>query len=169
MTLEQHPGSNQTIVSPLRTRWWKILLALSLAANLMIVGLAIGHRFGDGRGEHMKGGGYAQLVPRRFFAGLPRERRRELFEVFKQDMEGLRGLRGQADATSLRIADALEKQPYDPAVVQQAVVEFATGSQSLAAKGSAIVTNLVAKLTPEERAQLAAALRESDHDRKQSD
>ncbi len=148
------------------SRWWKVLLFVSLVANLLMVGAAIGHRmWGDDRGR-MAGQGYVQLVPRAFFADLPAARRRELLDGLRQDMDSLRDLRSQSDATSLRMADALEKQPFDIAAVQQAVADFATGSQSLAGKGATIVTNLVEKLTPEERAKLAAAIRDRDKRRR---
>jgi hypothetical protein len=162
MTLEQQPETNKPQVTQRHSRWWKVVLALSLAANLLVAGIAIGHRVRGGDMGRMGGNGYVQLVPRKFFAELPRERRRELMGVFRQDMDGLRGLREQADAASLRIADALEKQPFDAALVRQTVSDFATGGQSLAAKGSVIVSNLIEKLTPEERAQLAAAIRDRD-------
>jgi uncharacterized membrane protein len=159
MTTEIQP----TTPVPRRSRWWNLLFGLSLAVNLAFAGVLIGHRvFGGPQGR----GAYMQLLPREFFGGLPHERRRELMTMMKLEMNSLRELRGQADATSLRIADALEKQPFDPALVQQAVSEFATGSQSLAARAPVIVANIVSKLTPEERKQLAKSIRERDLRRK---
>jgi hypothetical protein len=160
MTMDQQPKQQSLIVPQLRSRWWSLLLALSLCANLLVAGIAIGHRVWGGPPDRA---GYLQLLPRKFFADLPRSRRHELMSVLK---DGMGGMREQADITSLKIADALEKQPYDPALIQQAVTDFATGNQGLATKGSALVTNLAAKLTPEERAQLAAAIRERDQQRK---
>jgi Heavy-metal resistance len=161
MTMDQQQKA--LALPQLRSRWWTVLLAASLCANLLIAGIAIGHRVWGGPPDRA---GYLQLLPRKFFADLPRARRHELMSVLRDSMKGMRGLREQADITSLKIADALEKQPYDPAIIQLAVTDFATGSQGLAAKGSALVTDLVAKLTPEERAQLAAAIRERNEQRK---
>ncbi len=142
-----------------RSRWWGALLALSLGLNFLVAGAVIGHRIWGGPPDRA---GYLQLLPRKFFADLPRQRRQELLSTLKEGMEGMKGLREQANVASLRIADALEKEPFDPAAVQQAVTDFAIGSQGLATKGSALVTSIVAKLTPEERLQLAAAIRERD-------
>jgi uncharacterized membrane protein len=162
MTNDQQPTTNLSRMPQLRSRWWSALLALSLAANLLIVGAAIGHRvWGDAEGRRF-GDNYVRLVPRKFFAELPMQRRRELMDVVRQDMDGLRNIREQGGITILHVADALEKQPYDPALVQQAVTEFATGSQSLAGKGANILIHLVEKLTPDERVQLASAIRERD-------
>jgi uncharacterized membrane protein len=162
MTTESQPAP----YVPKRSRWWSLLLGLSLAVNLAFGGVLIGHRvFGGPQGR----GAYMQLLPREFFGSLPHERRRELMDMMKQDLNGLRELRGQADVASLRIADALEKQPFDPALVQQAVSEFATGSQSLAARAPVIVANIVRKLTSDERLKLAKSIRDREQKRKKRD
>jgi Heavy-metal resistance len=163
MTMDQQSKPKFLTMLQLRSKWWTVILAVSLCANLLVAGIVIGHRVWGGPPDRA---GYMQLLPRKFFADLPRARRHELMSVLKDSMESMRGLREQADITSLKIADALEKQPYDPALIQQAVTDFATGSQGLAAKGSALVTDIVTKLTPEERAQLAAVIRERDQQRK---
>ena len=162
MTNDQQPATDVSRMPQLRSRWWSVLLAFSFAANLLIVGVAIGNRIWGDAGGHRFGGNYVRLVPRKFFAELPMQRRHELMDVVRQDMDGLRDIREQGGITILHVADALEKQPYDPALVQQAVTEFATGSQSLAGKGANILVHLVEKLTPEERAKLASAIRERD-------
>jgi hypothetical protein len=163
MTDEQQAKPASGEIPQVRSRWWSALLALSLAANLLVAGIAIGHRVWGGPPDR---GGYLQLLPRKFFADLPRQRRHELMGFMNEGGGGMRDLRDQADITSLQIADALEKLPFDPSAVQRAVSDFATGRQGLAAKGSAIITNLVSKLTPEERAQLAASIRQRDQQRK---
>lgn len=163
MTSEQPTTTGFSRFPQMRSRWWSVLLAVSLLANLLVAGVIIGHGVRSGQPDR---GGYFQLLPRKFFSELPRQRRFELMGVLKDGFDGMKGLRDQADITSLQIADALEKQPFDPAAVQQAVTDFATGRQGLATQGSNVITNLVSKLTADERAQLAASIRERDQQHK---
>jgi hypothetical protein len=46
--------------------------------------------------------------------------------------------------------------------VRKTVTDFSTGTESLAAKGGDIVMQIVTELTPDERKQLAAAIRARD-------
>ena len=144
----------------LKSRWWTLLLGLSLMVNLLIGGLAIGFRMGDGPVERIAGITYIQLIPRSFLWGLPHERRHELMEIVRSRSEELRDLRMKSQNAPLKLAEALEMETYDPATVRAAVDAFTTGSESLAAGGGNVVIEIVSKLTPEERKLLAASIRE---------
>jgi uncharacterized membrane protein len=144
----------------LRSRWWTLLLGLSLMVNFLIGGIAIGSFFHDDPVERITGASYIQLIPRRFLAELPRERRRELMDIVHQRGDELRHLREHSFAAPTQLADALSHDPYDPALVKAAVEAFTTGSESLAAGGGAVVEEIVAKLTPDERQALASAIRD---------
>lgn len=142
------------------SRWWTALLGASLMLNLLIGGMAIG-RFAGGRNmERLAGVSYVQLVPRRFLQDLPRERRHELMEVLRQNRPELRSLREASEANSIKLADVLEKEPFALEDVSRTVRDFATGTESLAARGGDVVVQIVAKLTPSERKALALAIRE---------
>jgi Heavy-metal resistance len=167
----QPPASSgwSRYVPVLRSRWWTGLLALSLMANLLVGGIALGHRFGPERGERLMGASAAQLVPRKFFMELPPERRRELLGDVRTNMRDLRGLRDGSSPAVLQIADTLAAEPFDQTRFRQAVDAYATGPDSLSVRGATIINGLIAKLTPEERQQLARAMRDRAAGRKRRD
>lgn len=144
----------------LTSRWWTVLLGLSLMVNLLVAGMALGHRFAERRDERLTGASYIQLIPRGFLAGLAPDRRKELMDIVRQNRDGLRDLRRTSEAVAPKLADALVAEPFDLAVVKSTVDGFTTGSESLAARGGAIVTEIVSRLTPEERQALAQAIRD---------
>lgn len=164
MTIDSTPSGSEPAarrwLPQLRSPWWTVLLGLSLMLNLLVAGVVLGHRFVDGPPDRLIGASYVQLVPRRFLAELPRDRRRELMELVRNNRDSLRQLRGQSEAVGLKLADVLVAEPFDIARVQSTVDEFAASSQGLAAKGGAIVTEMVSRLTPDERELLADAIRD---------
>ncbi len=158
-TIPPEPAKRQWLPR-LRSRWWTLLLGLSLMANLLVGGLAIGHFASGGAPERIAGITYIQLIPRSFFHELSFERRREFMKLIRERSKDLRNLRDAANAAPVKLADALELPVFDLAAIQTAVYGFTTGSGSLAASGGNLVTEIVGKLTPEERKLLAAAIRE---------
>ena len=147
-------------IPELRSPWWAVLLVLSLMANLVIGGAAIGAR--------MKGGGWqmalmenrAQLLPRKFFAELPHERRRELMDMFKAKKDQFAQGREAADAISLKFAELLEQPDFDQIKIKAVINDFTSGVTSFATQGQDVILDIVAKLTPDERKNLAANIRE---------
>ena len=144
----------------LKSRWWTLLLGLSLMVNLLIGGMVVGRLSGRGDMERLAGVSYVQLIPRRFLQELPRERRKEMMEIIRQNRPDLRNLREASEASSVKLADVLEKENFSLDDVRGTIREFTTGTESLAAKGGDVVVDIVAKLTPEERKTLATAIRE---------
>ena len=155
--------TNNKIISAipaLKSKWWTVILVLSLMANLLIAG-AIGARFT--RGHEMgggKGSNFVQLIPRKFLDELSSSRRHELMSILRGNRGEFRNMRASANAAALELAIALEKPNYDSAAVQTVIDKFSTGRESLAAKAGAVVTDIIAKLTAEERMKLAAAIRD---------
>jgi uncharacterized membrane protein len=162
MTIENQTPVKKSWLPQLQSRWWTALLGLSLMLNLAVGGLIFGDRMGNARMERLSGASYVQLIPRSFFRELSRERRQELMQIVKDSREDLRGLRSQYEGTSLKLAEALEKDVFAPEEVQQAVTAFSTGTESLAAKGGDVVIEIVSQLTPDERKLLAQAIRKRD-------
>jgi uncharacterized membrane protein len=147
-------------VPKLKSRWWTGLLGLSLMLNLLVGGLALGHRFGPERAERMAGANLIQLVPRKFIADLPRDRRRELLKIVREAGKPFRDGPRHPAAQAVELAKVLEMEPYDAVVAKAAVDGFALGPDSTAARSSAIVWTVIAALTPEERKALAVAIRD---------
>jgi uncharacterized membrane protein len=146
----------------LRSRWWTGLLGLSLMLNLLVGGLVAGHMLSSGRMERLSGASYVQLIPRNFFRMLPADRRGQLMQIVRDSREDLRNLRAASEATSIKLAEVLEKETFSIDDVRQSVTDFSTGTESLAARGGDVVIKIVAQLTPEERKKLAQAIRERD-------
>jgi hypothetical protein len=144
----------------LNSKWWKALFVVSLMLNLAVVGMIVGAKLqGFGPGDRLMGASYVQLIPRKFFHDLTRDRRNELMKFVRDNRDDFRSLRAAADGTSLKLADALERETFSLDEVKSTVNEFATGTQSLAARGGDVVVKIVEQLTPEERKDLAAAIR----------
>ncbi len=147
----------------LRSRWWTGLLGLSLMANLLVAGAVIGHAIHPERYENGGRASFAQLVPRKFFMDLPGPRRKELMQNLRNSRDEMKNLRAGFQVTALKLADALDAENYDAAIVKTVIDNFTTGSESLAGRGGAVVEDLISKLTPDERKQLAAAIRDKEN------
>jgi uncharacterized membrane protein len=154
---------------PSRSKWWKLLLIISLMANLLVAGAAVGHFFkGRHFGEPMQQN-FVQLIPRKFFDDLSNDRRRELMQVLRENRDDFKNMRQKSGAAALQLATALESPTYDSAAIRGVIDDFSTGRESLAGKAGAIVFEVINKLTPEERKQLAASIRDrSAHDWKKN-
>jgi uncharacterized membrane protein len=159
-TTDTSPRGLARFLPQLRSRWWSALLIASLMLNLLVGGIAIGNFAINGPPDRLMGASYVQLIPRRFFQELPRERRRELMDIVRANRTDLRELRKASEDSAIKLADVLEKETYAEADVITVISAFSTGSESLAAKGGAVVLDIIRKLTPEERKLLAASIRE---------
>jgi uncharacterized membrane protein len=145
-------------IPQLASRWWTVVLAISLMANLLIVGLGLGHRFGPHRGEMMPRQEMMQLIPKKFISELPNERRREIMDFLRGNKNELKSLRDAAQENALKLAAALEN--YNTENVKSVIETFTTGTSSLAAQRGVILNELITKLTPDERKSLATAIKE---------
>jgi uncharacterized membrane protein len=163
MTNIQPSGPDRLSFLPrLQSRWWSLVLGLSLMLNLLVGGIVLGGVFGHGRSERLAGISYVQLMPRNFLQQLPRERRATLMQIVRDNREDLRALRKVHDGNSLKLADVLEKETFSIEDVRQAVTAFSTGTESLAARGGEVVVKIVSELSPDERKLLAKAIRDRD-------
>lgn len=143
----------------LRSRWWTVLLIASLGINLLIAGIVAGRMVNGPPGPGIPQG-FGQLVPRKFFGDLPRERREELMALIRDNRDEFKAMREQAQATALKLADVLDDANYDPEKAKAVIAEFTTGANSLAARGSSVSMVLLDKLTHDERVLLASAIRD---------
>lgn len=155
------PQSGPTAPASSRTRRWLVpLLVASIAFNLVVVGAALSGHFWPHHGERSGFNRSSDLMPRQFFHALDDERREELVAVFRarrpEFREEYRALRGASAA----LADALEREPFDPQAVQAAIAEHTRRSHRLVDLGATVVGNLAEALTAEERHALAEAIRQ---------
>ncbi len=140
--------------------WTMFLLVASLAVNLVIAGAAGMRYFYPERLERWSGASFTQLLPRRFLSDLPDDRRREFLDLLKSRREVFRQSRLGMRDVALRFAEALERNPYDEAQVTLAIQDFTTLSTQMVDSGTLVTLQIVQKLTPGERLQLAQRVRE---------
>ncbi len=145
---------------PRRSKWWQALLIGSLALNLLIGGAVVTRMFVHGGPDRLMGVSYAQLIPRRFFVEMPRDRRKVLLDILKKYRDDFRSDRDASEQSAVKLADAIVAVPYDIEKVKAVVNEFASQNGKLAARGGDAALDILAVLTPQERQLLAAAIRD---------
>jgi uncharacterized membrane protein len=150
----------QNAVPVLRSKWWTVLLVLSLMANLLIAGAIVGRIIHMREfGGSMKGS-VVQLIPRTFFKQLPDARQKELLTMLRENRDEFKTMREASSEAALDLATALENQTYDAAAVKASIEKFVAGRETMATKASALVIDFVDKLTPAEKKLLADAIRD---------
>lgn len=150
---------------PKRSKWWQILLIASLAINLLIGGAVVARMVTHGGPDRIMGASYAQLIPRRFFAEMPRDRRKVLLDILKKYRDGFKGERDASEQVAVKLADAIG-EPYDVEKVKLVINEFTAQNGKLAAKGGAAALEMLAVLTPAERQLLASSIRDRANKKK---
>lgn len=140
-------------------RWLLGLLVASLAFNLFVIGAAVAERLWPERAESMRTPRVTELLPRNFFVGLDRERRDELKVVFQERRQTFRDERRALREAAQHVADALGQEPYDSELVRRAITEYGDANRKLVDLGLAVTQDLVERLTPEERRELADHIR----------
>ena len=142
------------------SRWWSALLIASLALNLFIGGaMATRYLTRDGP-QRFIGASYAQLIPRRFFAEIPGDRRRVLLDILREYRKDFRAERQGTETVAAKLADVLVSEPYDVEKVKLVVSEFAGQSGKLAVRGGDAALDIIGRLSPDERKILADAIRD---------
>jgi Heavy-metal resistance len=119
----------------LKSRWWTMLLGVSLMLNLLVGGMIVGRLSGHGDVERLAGVSYVQLIPRRFLQELPHDRRKEMMEIIRQNRPDLRNLREASEASSVKLADVLDKDAFSLDEVRATIREFSTGTESPCGQG----------------------------------
>ena len=146
-------------VARTRWHWWRIVLIVSLALNLLVGGAVVSRFFMHEHMQRFGGISNVQLIPRHFLSDLPRERRAELLTVFRGHAAKIRAERQASRAAAAKLADVLEAEPYDEAKLRVVAAEFGDTGNRVIAQGIDAAMELIAKLTPEERKLLAEHIR----------
>lgn len=142
---------------PPRTRGWvKVVLAISLALNLAIVGLAAGAMLRNGGPPGRDDDRDFGLGP--LADALSREDRRALRSAFlDRYADGLGGraaLRADFDA----LLAALRAEPFDPAALDAAFASIAARNADLLDRGRAVVADYLKGMDAATRADFADRL-----------
>ncbi len=143
-----------------RWNWWRIVLVVSLAMNLLVGGAVVSSFFMHERMQRFGGISGVQLIPRHFLGALPKERRSELLAVFREHAGTIKNERQASREIAANLAVALEAEPYDEAKVRAVAQAFGVTGNSVIAHGVEAAMELIARLTPGERKLLAEHIRQ---------
>lgn len=132
--------------------WMKLLLILSLAANLAVVGLFAGYNFA--RDETEKGSWPERLIDR-MIAMVPEERQDLAEARFAEVRRQLDAMQGRREAAYADVLVAIRADPYDPKALEAAFDgTLDAGRDKIATVYDGLIA-LLAELTPAERAAFA--------------
>ena len=141
-------------------RLWRLLLVASLMINLAILGVLLGQHYRSNPMDRPGVANYMQFVPQRFFAELPRERRRELGLAFRSSKVELEKARLLSTGNAIKVAAELVKPDFDASRIAGLIDGFTTGPESVAAIGGTVLKDFYIKLSADERVLLAKAIEE---------
>ncbi len=137
-------------------RWVKWLLGASLVLNFVIIGLTVGaaarfHKHGHSHG------GVATIG--HIMRALPHDRKDEARELLEAARPEFRPLKAQRKAAQIAVADAIELTPFDRSAVLEAFGRLRVKDELTKASAHGVMADILAVLSPEERAEVAASLR----------
>ena len=135
----------------------RIALALSVAVNLLIVGLVAGAvlREGGPRGRMM---GDLEFGP--FTEALTREDRAALRQAFVQRMPDMRDMRRQMRADFAGLLAALRAEPFDAAALRAVMAGQSARMAERLAVGQDLLLERLEAMTPQARGAFADRLEE---------
>lgn len=125
--------------------WLIALLVVSISLNLLLVGIFVGRvMFGP-----------PQRPPLDWaVSGLSDETRQQVRAKMREHLIGTRPLRRDFREAQDKLRDALLKDPYDPADVDQALVGLREAFASMQSSMHQQMSEVLADLSPEERLQV---------------
>jgi len=158
------PETAMTPAPAARPRTWpKVLLAVSLTMNLLVIGLIAGAHFRDGRDmaafpppdrNALRDAGVGP-----FFDALPRDSRGRMGQALRNGPGGGLGPDRAALAADLQaVQAALRADPYDPAALSAVLDAQQARVQARVDAGRAALLAEIARMTPAERAAFADRL-----------
>ena len=136
--------------------WMKLLLILSLTANLLVIGVIAGYEL---RGDGQRGGGTDRAVG--WILEMVPEARRGMAEAhFAAVRAEIDTAGGDRAALMDGVLAAIRAEPYDPAAVQAAMAAYGDSRSERWEVLRERMASLLARLSPEERAAFAANFEE---------
>ncbi|WP_425102454.1 periplasmic heavy metal sensor [Tropicibacter sp. S64] len=144
---------------PPRTRpWLRALLFVSLALNLVVVGLAVGLVLRGGP-PHPPRGGADYVIP--YTRALDEDQRRAVWRDLRQDFRDKRrqDAPGPDMIADYRDAlDVLRADPFDPAAMMAVLERQTARATDRQVTGQKVLSAYLASLSPTDRAAYAARL-----------
>jgi len=143
-------------------RWPKVLLAISLVFNLVVIGAVVGanlrheqdtRRFPPPDPEMTRGLGVAPLLD-----ALPREARRDIGARLRAELGGVRPHRDRLEAEFAAMLEALRADPFEPAALAAMLEAQQARVAGRVAAGRAVFLEALGEMSPAERAAFADRL-----------
>lgn len=133
-------------------RWKGIVLVVSLALNLLVVGVvataAIRHRLGPPPG-------FTQATVVTFARSLPEPRRREIWESTRPERMALRPYRAELRRARAEVRRTLVAEPFDPARFRAAHERLLEAEVSARKVAHLLFEATALRMTPDERRAFA--------------
>ena len=136
------------------SRGVKIALALSVALNLAVAGLAVGAWLGGGGGRDMP----RDLSFGPFSAALDDSDRRAIRRALMERMGEFRAARAEARAEFETLLATLRADPFDPAAMKAALVAIETRNAERLELGRSLIESRLAEMSTDERRAFADRL-----------
>ncbi len=134
----------------MKSKWVAILLIVSLALNLIMVGFWTGSRSVAAPGFDP-----IRSYPR-WAHGLAEPRRDALRPVMREHLKSMRPTLRALRQRHRALRDALTAEPFDAQVLEEALVAMREDQARMQSQSHASFAEFVTQLTPAERRQLAA-------------
>lgn len=135
-------------------RWMRLLLVMSLTANLLVIGVVAGHEL---RRDHPRGadravGWILELVP---------EGRRAMAEAhFAEALAQVDAADRERAGDAAAVLAAIRAEPFEPAAVQSAMAGYGAARAERWAILRERMASMLAEFTPAERAAFADRLQD---------
>ncbi|MFT3989760.1 periplasmic heavy metal sensor [Aestuariivirga sp.] len=145
---------------PRKASLWHWVLVISLALNLLLVAAGV-TRFvmGPPPMQRMSQGSYLRMIPRHFLFGLDRTRRDQVLDMLKAYKDQFRDGQAAARQAVDKLASTLEAEPYSETDMRAAMDDLDRNGAAQVQLATDATREFILKLTPEERKQLADAMR----------
>jgi uncharacterized membrane protein len=132
----------------------KLLLIVSLALNLLVIGALAGAFLMGPRRGHWHGGRSEDFGLLGFARTLPADRRSEIRKSVQRDRAALKPLWREMRKARENAAAVIVAEPYDKDKVKAAFDAIGAAESRLREAGVAILLNTAEQLTPDERRAL---------------
>ena len=147
---------------PPRTRRWVwVLLAASLAVNLLIVGAIAGHILLGGPERHFAGRGGPPIMAaiRQLMREMPGDRRKIVREIIKKHRPAIKPLRAARRKARSAAEKELTAQPFDKAKFESALRAVHDAKIKLRKTATPMLLEIIEVLTPQEREKFLKAVK----------
>lgn len=144
--------------APKTGRRVKVILAVSLALNLAVVGMVAGVALKSKRQDGGRLPEVRELNFGPFTEALSRPQRREMLRDFVSDRARLQALRDQIGVEFQAVLDAVRADPFDPAALDAALSAQTSSTVARLERGRQALQSVILGMSPQDRLTYADRL-----------